>query len=154
ENVAVVATVEGKPDECIFDGFVLSHKLHLQTGTTVSTLQVWGQDASWLMNLREKAKEWTDVTDADVASSIFNDYGIPPSSDNSQDDSPSHTEDRHTLMQRATDIQFLRMLGRRNGKLVRVACADQPGRRTGFFAKPNLDGDPALTIKVNDPDNW
>src|SRR5258708_6613468 len=42
-NLSVVAAVEGKPDECIFDGFVLSHKLHLETGTTGSTLQVWGQ---------------------------------------------------------------------------------------------------------------
>ncbi len=100
-NVAVVATVKDKPDECIFDGFVLSHKLQLHTGTTASTLQVWGQDASWLMNLEEKVKEWSDVTDADVASSIFNDYGI-----------------------------------------------------TGYFIKPKLDGDPAITLKVNDPENW
>jgi phage protein D len=153
-NIAVVATVDGRADECIFDGFVLSHKLHVRTGTTASTLHVWGQDASWLMNLAEKAKEWADVTDADVASSIFNDYGITPSSDNSQEDSPSHTEDGHTLMQRGTDIQFLRSLGRRNGKLVRVACADKPGQRTGYFSKPNLDGDPAVTLKLNDPENW
>src|ERR1051326_7230484 len=43
-NVAVVATPAGKASECIFDGFVLSSKLHLQKGTTGSTLQVWGQD--------------------------------------------------------------------------------------------------------------
>ncbi len=49
-------------------------------------------------------------------------------------------------MQRATDIQFLRTLARRNGKLCRVACADQPGQRTGYFAKPKLDGDPVVTI--------
>jgi len=153
-NLSVVAAVEGKPDECIFDGFVLSHKLHLETGTTGSTLQVWGQDASWLMNLEEKAKEWTDVTDANVPNSIFADYGITPADDNTQDDSPSHTEDGHTLMQRGTDIQFLRTLGRRNGKLVRVACADQPGQRTGYFAKPKLDGDPVMTLNVNDPENW
>src|SRR5678815_2557544 len=59
-NLAVVATPEGKDDECLFDGFVLSHKLHLETGITNSTLQVWGQDASWLMNLEEKAREWVD----------------------------------------------------------------------------------------------
>jgi hypothetical protein len=31
-NLAVVATAEGAPDECIFDGYVVSHKLHLETG--------------------------------------------------------------------------------------------------------------------------
>jgi phage protein D len=153
-NLAVVATPEGGADQCIFDGFVLTHKLHLQRGTTASTLQVWGQDASWLMNLEEKVKEWADVTDANVANAIFADYGISPSADNTEDDSPSHTEDGHSLMQRASDIQFLRTLARRNGKLCRVACTDTPGQRTGYFAKPSLDGDPVVTLTLNDPVAW
>jgi hypothetical protein len=153
-NLAVVATPEGKATECIFDGYVLSHKLHLETGTTASTLQVWGQDASWLMNLEEKVKEWVDVTDANVANSIFDDYGITPAPDNTEDDSPSHTEDGHSLMQRASDIQFLRNLARRNGKLCRIVCADQPGKHTGYFARPKLDGDPVVTLTLNDPETW
>lgn len=153
-NLAVVATPEGKSAECIFDGYILSHKLHLETGTTASTLQVWGQDASWLMNLEEKVKEWVNVTDADVANAIFDDYGITPSLDNSNDDSPSHTEDGHTLMQRGSDIQFLRNLARRNGKLCRVVCADKPGKRTGYFVKPKLDGDPVVILTLNDPEAW
>jgi phage protein D len=140
--------------QCIFDGYVLSQKLHLETGTTNSSVSVWGQDASWLMNMTEHVKEWTDVTDADVASSIFGDYGITPSDQNAQDDSPTHTADGHSLMQRGSDIQFLRMLARRNGKVCRIACADTPGQRTGFFAKPKLDGDPAATLTVTDPSNW
>src|SRR5262249_23687840 len=36
------------PAQCIFDGYVLSHRIHLETGATKSTLAVWGQDASWL----------------------------------------------------------------------------------------------------------
>lgn len=152
--LSVVATVQGKPTECIFDGFVLSHKLHLQTGTTSSSLEVWGQDASWLMNLEEKVKEWVDVTDSDVANSIFGDYGFQPADENTADDSPSHTESGHTLMQRGSDIQFLRTLGKRTGKLVRVVCGDKPGKRTGFFAKPNLDAPPAATLVLNDPEAW
>jgi len=153
-NLAVVATPDGQSPQCIFDGYVLSHKLHLETGITASTLQVWGQDASWLMNLEEKVKEWVDVTDADVANAIFKDYGITPSSDNANDNSPSHTEDGYSLMQRASDIQFLRSLARRNGKLCRVVCADKPGKRTGYFVKPKLDGDPVLTLTLNQPETW
>lgn len=153
-NLAVVATAQGQSPQCIFDGYILSHKLHLETGITASTLQVWGQDASWLMNLGEKVKEWVNLTDADVANTIFKDYGITPASDNANDDSPSHTEDGHSLMQRASDIQFLRSLARRNGKLCRVVCADQPGQRTGYFVKPKLNGDPALTLALNEPQTW
>jgi hypothetical protein len=99
-------------------------------------------------------KEWVDVTDSDVAASIFGDYGITPASDNAQNDSPSHTEDTHSLMQRGSDIAFLRVLARRSGKCCRVACADQPGQRTGYFAVPNLNGDPAVNVKLNDSSNW
>jgi hypothetical protein len=140
--------------QCIFDGLVLSHKLRLHTGNVCSTLDVWGQDASWLMNLTENVKEWVNITDADVAASIFGDYGITPAPENSKDISPIHTESGHSLMQRATDIQFLRALARRNGKFCRVACADKPGSRTGYFAKPNLGGKPAAVLVLNDPVAW
>jgi phage protein D len=150
-NLAVVATPDGGSDECIFDGYVLSHKLHIETGVTAATLEVWAQDSSWLMNLEEKTREWIDVTDSDVAASIFNDYGIEPSGDNTAEDSPAHTEDGHSLMQRSSDIQFLRTLARRNGKLCRVFCTDTPGERTGYFAMPDLLGAPVLTLSPNDP---
>jgi hypothetical protein len=153
-NVAVVATPDGGSDQCIFDGFVLSHKLHIQTGIVSSNLEIWGQDASWLMNLEEKVKEWVDVTDAGAANAIFGDYGITPSPDNTTDDSPSHTEDGHSLMQRSSDIRFLRRLARANGKFCRVACAGKPGSRIGYFAKPKLDGNPVITLKLNDPEAW
>lgn len=153
-TIAVVATPAGNGTQCIFDGYVLSQRIHLETGTTNSTLAVWGQDVSWLMNLSENVKEWVDVNDADVANSIFSDYGINPSDQNAADDSPSHTEDGHSLMQRASDIVFLRTLARRTGKICRIACDDQPGQPTGYFAKANLDGDPICTLDVNDLANW
>jgi phage protein D len=153
-NLALIAQVEDGPVECIFDGYVLSHKVHLDTGTTDSTLLVWGQDAEWLMNLEEKTREWVDVTDADVANAIYGEYGIEPDAANSEDDSPAHTEQGRTLMQRASDIQFLRRLARSNGKICRVACTDTPGQRTGYFAKPQIDDEPAVTLRLNDPDAW
>jgi hypothetical protein len=140
--------------QCIFDGYLLAQKIHLETGATNATLTVWGQDACWLMNQTEIVREWVDVTDATVAASIFGDYGITPSDQNTTGDSPAHTEDTHSLMQRGTDIAFLRMLARRGGKVCRVACADQPGVRTGYFAIPKLDGDPAVKITLNDASNW
>src|SRR6476646_3860289 len=39
-SIAVVVTIEGQDRQCIFDGFVLSHKLHLETGVTGSTLEI------------------------------------------------------------------------------------------------------------------
>jgi len=149
-NVCVTATAKDGQTQCLIDGYVLSQNIHLDTGTATSTIKVWGQDATWLMNTTEQVKEWADVTDGAVANTIFGNYGMTPDSANLSDDSPAHTSDGHTLMQRATDAQFLRRLARRNGKLFRVFCSDTPGQRTGSFAKPALDGDPAVTLTLND----
>jgi hypothetical protein len=58
----------------------------------------------------------------------------------------AHAEAGHSLMQRATDAQFLMNLAKRSGKLCRVFCEDMPGVRTGWFARPKLDGEPAAIL--------
>jgi len=149
-NLSVVATAADGNAQCLIDGYILSQTAHLDTGTSASTLKVWGQDATWLMNTTENVKEWVDVTDGQVANTIFGNYGMTPDSANLDDDSPAHTSDGYSLMQRATDAQFLRRLARRNGKLFRVYCTDTAGQRTGSFARPSLDSDPATTLTLND----
>src|SRR5262245_8346002 len=37
-NLAVIAAPEGKGDQCIFDGYVLAHKLHMERGVAGATL--------------------------------------------------------------------------------------------------------------------
>ena len=151
-NVAVVSAAEGKTDECIFDGYILSQKIHLESGITASTVEAWGQDASCLMRLEETSREWADVTDGAVANTIAGKYGFTPAPENTADDSPAHTSDGHSLMQRASDFDFLRMLARRTGKLFRVACASAPGAYTAFFATPSVEGEAVVTLKPNDPE--
>ncbi|MBM4318418.1 MAG: hypothetical protein FJ125_00290 [Deltaproteobacteria bacterium] len=153
-NVALVVQPESGSAECIFDGYVLAHRLHIERGLTSATLSVWGQDASWLMNLEEKVREWVDLSDADVAGTIFGEHGITPADANGADPSPTHPESGHSLMQRSTDAKLLRELARRSGKLFRVCCGEQPGQRIGWFAAPDLAADPAFTICLNDPEAW
>ena len=147
-NIAVTASSSDGKVHCLFDGYVLSHKLRLDTGTVASQLVVWGQDASWLMNAEEKSREWADVTDGTVANTIFGEYGFSPDPGNTDDDSPVHSG--HSLMQRASDAQFLQRLAQRNGKLCRVFCTDTPGLRTGYFARPRLDGLADVVLILND----
>jgi len=153
-NVTVVVTPAGQSAQCIFDGYVLSWHLHLDRSSGASTIDVWAQDASWLMSVSDTVREWTGMTDGEVANEIFSSYGFTPASSNTDDDSPQHDPDQHSLFQRATDLQFLRGLARRNGKLCRVACTDTPGDRTGYFITPDVDGDPAATISLVDPQTW
>lgn len=150
-NIAVVATPADGEQQCIFDGFVLTHKVHMPAGPSGATVDVWGQDATVLMSLTEAVKEWSGLSDIDVANQIFQTYGYAASPDNGSQPAPAHTDDEHTLMQRASDADFLRRLARRTGRWFRITCADQPGVRTGYFATPSLTAAPAVTIDVNDP---
>uniref|UniRef100_UPI003D098D72 hypothetical protein n=1 Tax=Mycobacterium sp. TaxID=1785 RepID=UPI003D098D72 len=127
-NVAVMVTpVGGGAAQCIFDGYVLSHRVHLPAGVTAATVTVWGQDASVLMGLQEKTREWSGLTDGEVANQIFDAYGIAAAPANTDGDMLRHTDDEHTLMQRGSDIDFLRRLARRTGRWCRVSCAGTAG---------------------------
>ena len=152
KGIAVTVTPEGGDEAVIFDGHVLGHKLHLESGVRESTLEVYGQDASWLMNLEEKTREWADVTDGLTANAIFSEYGFTPAPENTDDDSGTYSEDAHTLMQRGTDLEFLRTLARRGGRLFRVAGGPVPGAPVGVFAKPDTESDSVATLTLNDPD--
>ena len=61
-NIAVVATPDGGSAQCIFDGYVLSHAVHLNAGITASTVEVRAQDASALMSLDHQCREWAGMT--------------------------------------------------------------------------------------------
>jgi hypothetical protein len=106
------------------------------------------------MNMNDSVTEWSGQTDGEVANAIFANYGFTPADGNTDNDSPSHTPDGHTLFQRATDLQFLRGLARRGGKLCRVGCTDTPGARTGYFVSPAVDGQPVATLSLLAPDSW
>jgi hypothetical protein len=153
-NITLTVTPPSQPTQCIFDGYALGWKLHLDRTGSCSTLEVWAQDASWLMNISDTVQEWPGMTDGQVANAIFSSYGFTPDSSNDDPDLPIHDPDLHSLFQRATDLQFLRGLARRDGKLCRVACTDMPGERTGYFITPNVSGNPVTTITLSDPEAW
>jgi len=155
-NVTLIVTpsTAGAQTQCVFDGYALSWRLHFDRTSTKSTIDVWCQDASWLMNVDDSVVEWSGQTDGEVANAIFATYGFILADGNTDDDSPAHTPDGHTLFQRGTDLQFLRGLARRSGKLCRVACTDTPGQRTAYFTVPAASGQPVATISFVDPANW
>ena len=90
-RVSLVLTAAG-PKQCIFDGYVLSWRLHLDRVTAAATLRVWAQDASWLMNIDDKVQEWPGLTDGEVANAIFETYGMEPAAGNTEHDSPAHDD--------------------------------------------------------------
>jgi hypothetical protein len=153
-TVALVLTPSGGSPQCVFNGFVLSWRLNLDRTSGASTIDIWAHDASWLMSGSDTVREWSGLTDGQIANEIFKGHGFQQAAANTTDDSPPHAAASHTLLQRGTELQFLRMLGRRNGKVVRVACTDRPGTLTGYFVKPDVEAKPSVTLDLIDPDFW
>ena len=150
---AIAVTVA--PDDaavagCIFDGLVLGHKLHMESGLRDSTVEIHAQDRSWLMSIKERTREWPNLTDGLIAATIFSEHEIVPAPGNSADDSGVYSEDGHTLMQRGTDLDFLRQLARRGGRHLRVAGGLFPGAPIGVFARPDTSAAAALKFRLND----
>ena len=136
--------------QCLFDGYVLSWRL--RHDPVAPTFEVWAQDASWLMNLDDKVAEWSGLNEPEIANAIFKKYGFVPYPGNLAEIFYRGPEGR-TVVQRSTDLEFLRGLARRTGRLLRVACGRRPGQRIGYFAAPNLASPPAATISVPGPGN-
>jgi phage protein D len=149
-SIAVVVTPDGGRAQCIFDGYVLGHKVRVPAGPSGATVEVYGEDAGVLMGLTETVREWSGRTDSKIAAEIFDKHNVTPAPENAHDGTPAHTEEGHTLMQRASDLDFLRLLARRTGRWFRVYSTDAAGRRIGYFATPDLTAEPVATIGLND----
>jgi len=109
-------------------------------------LEVWGMDGSVLMDREEKLKDWPNKKDSDIADEIFSTYGLSP---DVEDTLVVHDEAVSTIMQRESDIRFLRRLALRNGFECYVEGT------SGYFRPPQLaeDPQPVLAAQFGDETN-
>jgi hypothetical protein len=135
--------------DCLVKGPVYGQRIHLAHGGSGSTLTVQGADSSIKLDRENKAAVWADLTDSSAVSSILSQAGLAPDVETTQ---AGHFETKHTLIQRETDLSFIRRLARRNGFLFWITC-DEFGIETAHFKRPVLDGEAAcdLVINLTDP---
>ena len=111
-----------------------------------SELELIGMDSSILMNLEHKVRAWPDMSDSDIAETIFGEYGFTPIIDATQ---PVRQEVDRTVIQNETDIQFLRKLAKRNGFECFVEANSSSGSVEGHFHLPNVNEQPQGVLTVN-----
>lgn len=121
-------------------GYITQIKPHLDADENSSFLEIWGMDATSLMSLEEKIKDWPNKTDSDIAREIFQSYNLTPEV---EDTGVAHDEAVATIIQRETDIQFLKRLARRNG----FECFVKG--ETGYFRKPVLTETPQPVLAAH-----
>jgi len=135
----------------VFDGYITNVDLDLGSDPGTTFINVSGMDTTVLMSLEEKIAVWPDMSDSDIAQQIVSAYGVPVQTDST---ATVHQEDDTTIVQRGTDIQFVRELAQRNG-LEFYFETDDSGTITAYFRAPQLDGTPQpdLAVQFGDQSN-
>jgi phage protein D len=139
KHVTITAGLESGTEELI-SGYITHVKPNFDPDSTQCSLEIWGMDGSVLMDREEKLKDWPDKKDSDIAAEIFSLYGLTPET---EDTEVTHDEAVSTIIQRETDIQFLRRLALRNGFECYVEGT------TGYFRPPQVDAPPQPVLAVH-----
>ncbi len=126
--------------EELLSGYITHVKPDFPRNAAHCTLEIWGMDGSVLMDREEKLRAWPNYKDSVIAEQIFAGYGF----DSVVDDTEIvHDEAISTIIQRETDMQFLKRLALRNGYECYVEGT------TGFFELPRLGGKPQPVLAVH-----
>lgn len=145
-NIKIIMTVGSGPSEMLINAYVIDTNANISNQPGQSILNVVAMDPTVLMNLEEKVRQWPNMADSDIATSIFNDYNFSPIVKQTQ---PTRQEVNETVMQRGTDIQFLRHLAGRNGYEVYVEVNPETGITEGHFHAPQLEQNEQGILKAN-----
>lgn len=130
---------------CLVKGPVHGQHIHLQHGGAGSWVEVRGLDTTVTMDRETRTTIWADVTDSDAVSTILAKYGYTADVEST---SAGHPETKHALVQRDSDLRFVRRLARRNGFLFWVTC-DSLGVETAHFVRPPLDDEAQADLVIN-----
>ncbi|SMC19705.1 Phage late control gene D protein (GPD) [Andreprevotia lacus DSM 23236] len=130
-------------------GPVSGHYATLVQGGAGSLVDVLGADQSVTMGYENKAALWSEMTDSTAVSSVLATYGFIPDVSTT---SAMHSEDKHVLVQRETDLAFVRRLARRNGFWFWLSYDAMTGLATAHFKQPPVSDPPALDLRINVPD--
>jgi len=138
--------------EVVFDGYITAISLSLGSEPGSTYLDVSGMDTSVLMSLEEKIATWPNLADSDIVQQIVSNYGVTVQVDTTP---TVHQENDTTIIQRGSDIQFVRDLAERNGLEFYFENDKDSGTITAYFQAPQLDGTPQpdLAIQFGDESN-
>ncbi len=107
-----VRVTAGDDTTSLIQGYLTQMSAHIDSDENSSYLELKGMDATCLMNLEEKIKDWPNQSDSDIATQIISNYQLTAQAD---DTGVIHDDKVSTIIQRDTDIQFLKRLAKRNG---------------------------------------
>jgi phage protein D len=136
----------------VFDGYVTA--VHFDVGSEPgdTSISISGMDSSVLMSLEEKVAVYKNMSDSAIVQKIVGGYGIAIKADPT---ATVHQEKDTVVVQRASDIQFVRELAQRNGLEFYFETDQGSGIVTAYLRAPQLSGTPQpdLAIQFGDQSN-
>ena len=131
--------------ERVFDGYLTSVNGNWGSQPGSAHLEIEAMDTSVLMSLEEKVAVWANLADSDIVQQIVSGYGVPINADSTP---TVHQENDTTIIQRASDIQFVRELAQRNGLEFYFETDKDSGEVNAFLRAPQLDGTPQPDLAI------
>ncbi len=131
--------------ERVFDGYVTAVHANWGSAPGSTHLEIEAMDTSVLMSLEEKIAIWPNLSDSDIVQQIVSGYGVTPNVDSTP---TVHQENDTTIIQRSTDIQFVRELAQRNGLEFYFETDKDSGEVNAFLRAPQLEGTPQPDLAI------
>ncbi len=125
--------------EPVFEGYVTAVRVRLGSEPGDGFLDVTAVDTSFLMSLEEKIAAWPDLADGDIVEQVLAGYDVRAEIEATP---TTHQANDTTVIQRGTDMQFVRDLARKNGREFYFETAKDTGEVVACFRSPQLDGTP------------
>lgn len=139
KQISVSVEIRGEESE-LFRGYIVQVNTHFEHDLDSGWVELLALDESCLMAVEEKVRDWPDKSDSDIATEIFNAYGLTPRVEDTQ---VVHPQTLGTILQRESDIAFLHRLAARNG----YECCVRSGE--GWFRSMDLTRAPRPTLCVH-----
>ena len=136
----------------VFDGYITEVKIGLSSEPDSSTIEVSAMDTSVLMSLEEKVATWDNMSDSDIVQQIVSAYGVTVQADST---ATVHQDNDTTVVQRASDLEFVRTLAARNGMEFYFETDPSSGDVVAYLRQPALTGTPQpdLSVQFGDQSN-
>ena len=146
-KIKISASFEGLENEHLIEGYVTRIDFHIDKEERKSHVDINGMDATLLMNLEEQIVSWVDKSDSQIANDIFSKYGFEV---DVEDTIHPPLEEGYTVIQRESDIEFLkRLAGRNDGFECFVDKEFQSNKTVGHFKKMKLDTRPQKDLAAH-----
>ena len=138
QRVVITAGLSSDTEQ-LLAGYITHLRPAFGDGLDHCQLEIWGMDASVLMDRDDVLLAWPNTKDSAIAETVFQSYHLTPAV---IDTRVIHDETVSTIIQRETDIAFLRRLAQRNG----YECFVDSD--TGYFRPLAVDGSPQPVLAV------